>query len=97
MVVNVSERPGEGLDQLVDQRGAVLVARAAQGPVPAQGRGVPHYWLADPATRTLVVYRWQPEGYLLVLSAVAPERVHAEPFAAIELSVAALFGAEDDA
>ena len=58
--------------------------------------GVPHYWLADPATRTLVVYRWQPEGYLLVLSAVAPERVHAEPFAVVELSVAALFGAEDD-
>ena len=57
--------------------------------------GVPHYWLADPATRTLVVYRWQPEGYLLALSAAAPERVHAEPFAAIELSVAALFGDED--
>ncbi|HEY0133033.1 MAG TPA: Uma2 family endonuclease [Nannocystis sp.] len=58
--------------------------------------GVPHYWLADPATRTLIVYRWQPEGYLLALSAAAPERVRAEPFAAIELSVAALFGDEDD-
>jgi Uma2 family endonuclease len=57
--------------------------------------GVPHYWIADPTTRTLAVYRWQPDGYLLALSAAAPERVRAEPFAAIELSVAALFGDDD--
>ena len=31
-----------------------------------------------------------------MLSAAAPERVHAEPFGAIELSVAALFGDEDE-
>lgn len=56
---------------------------------------VAHYWLADPATRTLVVYRWRPEGYLLVLSAAAPETVRAEPFDAIEPSVAALFGGDE--
>lgn len=57
--------------------------------------GVPHYWIVDPAARTLTVYRWQAEGYLAVLSATPPERVRAEPFDAIELSVAAMFGDED--
>lgn len=58
--------------------------------------GVPHYWLVDPAKKTLTIYRHEREGYLTVLAAEAGEVVHAEPFEAIELRVAALFGDEGD-
>jgi Uma2 family endonuclease len=60
--------------------------------------GVPHYWILDQVDRTLSVYRHQPDGYLVSLRAEANERVHAEPFDAIELHVAVLFGddPEDD-
>jgi Uma2 family endonuclease len=57
---------------------------------------VPHYWVVDPHQETLTVHRWMPEGYLLVLAAERPDRVRAEPFDAIELSAAALFGDGDD-
>lgn len=52
---------------------------------------VPHYWLVDPERLTLTVLRWTADGYLSVLVAAAPESVRAEPFAAIELSLATLF------
>jgi len=55
---------------------------------------VPHYWILDPETRRLRVSRWQPQGYAVVLEAGAGERVRAEPFDALELSVAGLF--DDD-
>lgn len=54
--------------------------------------GVPHYWILDQLDRTLTVYRHQPAGYLVLLRAEAGERVRAEPFEAIELHVAVLFG-----
>lgn len=54
--------------------------------------GVPHYWLADPEQQSITVFRWQPEGYLLVLTAQPPEQVRPEPFDAVEYSVAALLG-----
>jgi Uma2 family endonuclease len=57
---------------------------------------VPHYWVVDPHQETLTVHRWMPDGYLLVLAAERPDRVKAEPFDAIELSVAVLFGDDDD-
>jgi Uma2 family endonuclease len=57
---------------------------------------VPHYWIADPVERTLVVHRWQPAGYLVVLAATAGDVVRAEPFDAVELRVSALLGLEDD-
>jgi Uma2 family endonuclease len=57
---------------------------------------VPHYWIADPLERTLIVHRWQPRGYLVILTAAAGDTVRAEPFDAVELRVAALFGVEDD-
>jgi Uma2 family endonuclease len=57
---------------------------------------VPHYWIVDPEHRTLTVLRWTPEGYLTALTADETEVVRAEPFAAIELHVAALFGGEAD-
>ena len=55
--------------------------------------GVPHYWIADPAQQTLVIYRWQPDGYLLALTTQPPERVRPEPFDAVEYDVADLLGA----
>jgi Uma2 family endonuclease len=54
--------------------------------------GVPHYWTLDQVDRTLTVYRHHPEGYLVAVRAEATERVRAEPFEAVELHVAVLFG-----
>jgi Uma2 family endonuclease len=56
--------------------------------------GVPHYWIVDPEHRTLTVFRWTPDGYLTALTADEKEVVRAEPFGAIELHVAPLFGDE---
>jgi len=53
-------------------------------------------WILDQLDRTLTVYRHQPEGYLVALRAEANERVRAEPFDAVELEVAALFGDAPD-
>lgn len=53
--------------------------------------GVPHYWLMDPARKTLLVLRWTEAGYLTVLSTEAGEQVRAEPFEALELDTTALF------
>ncbi len=41
------------------------------------------------------VRRWAPDGYIEVLAATRGERVQAEPFEAVELSVGALFGDEE--
>jgi Uma2 family endonuclease len=57
---------------------------------------VPHYWLLDPEETVLLVHRWSPDGYVVVLRAAAGEVVRAEPFEGIELSVGALFGLDDD-
>jgi len=58
---------------------------------------VPHSWIVDPLEQSLTVFRWEPDGYLLRLKAERGERVHAEPFDAVELPVGALFGDDDDA
>jgi Uma2 family endonuclease len=54
--------------------------------------GVPNYWLLDPERLTLTVLRWTAEGYLEALTATAQETVRAEPFDAIELELAVIFG-----
>ena len=54
--------------------------------------GVPHYWLIDPESETLVVYRNSSEGYVNVLSAQPGEIVRAEPFDALEIDVSELLG-----
>ena len=55
-------------------------------------KGVPHYWILDPDGKTLSVLRWHAEGYLMA-TAVSPGDVAAlEPFDAVELEVAKLFG-----
>ena len=56
---------------------------------------VAHYWILDPHEETLSVLRWHPDGYTEVLVADRHERVRAEPFADVELTLAVLFG--DDA
>jgi Uma2 family endonuclease len=58
--------------------------------------GVPHYWIVDPDQETLTVYRWTAEGYLVALTAERQDRVRAEPFGDIELSVGTLFGDDSD-
>jgi Uma2 family endonuclease len=54
--------------------------------------GVSHYWIVDPDNRSLIVYRYQPAGYLAVLTAGAGETIRAEPFDAIEIAASDLFG-----
>jgi len=58
--------------------------------------GVPHYWAVHPEEKMLLVHRWTSAGYTLVLTATSGDRVHAEPFDAIELDVSELFGDETD-
>ncbi len=53
---------------------------------------IPHYWLLDLRDSTLTVLRWSTEGYVVALKAERHERVRAEPFEVIEVSVASLFG-----
>lgn len=55
---------------------------------------VDHYWILDPEQGTLAVNRWHSDGYLEVLAAERGQTVRAEPFDAIELAVAGLFGDE---
>lgn len=58
--------------------------------------GVPHYWIADPVEQTLIVHRWEPGGYLVVLTAATGDIVRAEPFESVELRISTLFGVEED-
>ena len=57
---------------------------------------VPHYWIVDPMEASLSVFRWTADGYLLALAATREARVRAEPFDAVELPVATLFGEDDE-
>lgn len=52
---------------------------------------VPHYWLLDPGERALLVHAWRPDGYQIVLVASDDDRVRAEPFEALTLSLGDLF------
>lgn len=56
--------------------------------------GVPHYWLLNPEHETLTVLRHGPDAYINVLNAGIGDVVHAEPFDAIALDIAELFGHE---
>jgi Uma2 family endonuclease len=53
---------------------------------------VPHYWIIDPRDSTLTVMRWSADGYITLMRAERTENVRAEPFQAVELAVATLFG-----
>ena len=56
---------------------------------------VGHYWVVDPVDETLAVYRWHADGYVEIMIAERAERVRAEPFDAIEIHVAVLFGEDE--
>jgi Uma2 family endonuclease len=57
-----------------------------------QHAAIPHYWIIDPMAGTLTVHRWSSEGYLVALVARRGERVCAEPFDVLELSIGSLLG-----
>jgi Uma2 family endonuclease len=52
---------------------------------------VTHIWLVDPSVRTLEVFRWSADGYVLVETFVGEVAVRAEPFDAMELHLATLW------
>jgi Uma2 family endonuclease len=56
---------------------------------------VPYYWIVDPENRLLIVYRWQPDGYVVALTAKVGETVRAEPFDTVELPLGLLFGEDE--
>ena len=53
---------------------------------------VPHAWLVNPATRTLEVLRLQGDERLIATVHSDADRLRAEPFDAIELDLAGLWG-----
>ena len=53
---------------------------------------VGHYWVAEPTSQTMTVYRWHEAGYVLALAAGAGEIVRAEPFDSIALDIGDIFG-----
>lgn len=54
--------------------------------------GVTHVWLLDPEAQTLEVLRRQAGQWLLVAVHEGPAQVRAEPFDAVELDLASLWG-----
>jgi Uma2 family endonuclease len=58
--------------------------------------GIDHYWVIDPRNRTLSVYRWTKDGYVIAVAAGVGAKVRVEPFEPMELEVSLLFGEEDD-
>ncbi len=57
---------------------------------------IPHYWLVEPERGTLTVYRWENGHYTVALNAARPDKVRAEPFDAIEISIDVLCGADPE-
>jgi len=58
---------------------------------------VPHYWLVDLDVPLLTILRHATDGYLIADTREPGERARLEPFGAIELDVARLFGDIDGA
>lgn len=54
---------------------------------------VRHYWVAEPASQKLTVYRWQEGNHAQVMSARAGEVARVEPFDAVALDIGDMFGA----
>jgi len=68
-----------------------VLDRAAKLPVYARER-VRHVWFIDPEARTLEVFRLDAERYTLLVTHAGAARVRAEPFEALELELAFLWG-----
>jgi Uma2 family endonuclease len=62
-----------------------------------QRSGIAHYWLIDPEAGSLTVFRNQDGAFIVALAAGREERVRAEPFDAVEMSVGELCGGESEA
>ncbi|HSP80569.1 MAG TPA: Uma2 family endonuclease [Myxococcaceae bacterium] len=67
--------------------------RARKLPVYAR-EGVRHVWLVDPEAYTLEVLRLEGAHYTLLVTHAGHARVRAEPFEALELELALLWGQE---
>ena len=52
---------------------------------------VPHLWLVGPASRTLEVFRWTPDGWLVISVHTGEAKIRAEPFDAVELELGQLW------
>lgn len=61
-----------------------------------QAAGVGHYWIVDPIEEVFEVHRWSTDGYVEVQAGLRDETIRPEPFEAIEIRVATLFGDDDD-
>jgi Uma2 family endonuclease len=68
-----------------------VLDRALKLPVYARA-GVRHVWLVDPELRTLEVFRLEGAHYTLLATHAGKALVRAEPFEALELELAYLWG-----
>lgn len=68
----------------------VRVDRVLKVPTYARA-GVTHVWLVDPIAKTLEVLRLDGNSYRLIVTHGGDERVRAEPFAELELDLAAVW------
>jgi Uma2 family endonuclease len=49
--------------------------------------GIPHCWIVDPLAKTLETFRLEAGDWVPVAAHAGTERVHAEPFEAVELDL----------
>jgi Uma2 family endonuclease len=54
--------------------------------------GIPHLWLVDPVGKTLEVFRLENKKWVLLQSFGGTDKVRAEPFEAMELDLATVWG-----
>jgi len=71
--------------------GTFRVDRMRKMPIYARER-VGHVWLVEPVARTVEVYRLDGDGYRLVGTFGGDDAVRAEPFDAVEIPIAFLWG-----
>ena len=69
--------------------------RVAKMPLYAR-EGVGHLWLIEPLAKTLEVYRLRGAHWVVLGSYGGAARVRAEPFEAVEIALAALWGEEGE-
>jgi Uma2 family endonuclease len=84
----VTERPDWVCEILSTNRRKDLVDKRAT----LHAAGVGHYWVMDVDALRLTVLRHHADGYLLVAEHTPDDRARIEPFDAVELEVARLFG-----
>jgi len=58
--------------------------------------GIPEYWIVDPQTRTVEVYRLENEQYALHHTLTPGDRLTSHQFPGLELSIEELFAREED-